>query len=58
MPSVRRLVALNNLDASCIVGTGLGGRIMGYDVQNFLDNKKSGKQQTKPVIPSSGVRRY
>ena len=58
MPSARRLVALNNLDASCIIGTGLGGRIMGYDVQNFLDNKKSGKKQTKPVTSSTGIRRH
>ena len=49
MPSAKRLVALNNLDASAIVGTGLGGRIMGYDVQNYLDNlKKPAKRATPP----------
>ena len=51
MPSAKRLVALNNLDASVIVGTGLGGRIMGYDVQNYLDNlKKPSKRATPPPV--------
>lgn len=40
MPSAARLVALNHLDASIIVGTGLGGRIMRYDVVAFMEKKQ------------------
>ena len=40
MPSAKRLVALHNLDASKITGTGLGGRIMRYDVVNFMQSNQ------------------
>lgn len=44
MPSAKRLVALNHLDASKIVGTGLGGRIMGYDVEKYMEGHKNEKK--------------
>ena len=62
MPSAKRLVALYNLDASKITGTGLGGRIMRYDVVNFMQSNqqaanpskstKSTKSTSKPSKPS------
>ena len=51
MPSAARLVALNHLDASNIVGTGLGGRIMRYDVVAFMEKKQSPKKAAKAAIP-------
>lgn len=55
MPSAKRLVALNHLDASKIVGTGLGGRIMGYDVERYLEDLKSGKKTSKTVAAPKSV---
>lgn len=67
MPAAARLVALNNLDASSIVGTGLGGRIMRYDVVKFMESNQGGvknqpaapaaaspkgKKAAKPVVPA------
>ena len=62
MPSAKRLVALNHLDASKIVGTGLGGRIMGYDVERYMEDLKGGKKLNKVVATSkpivTGTSRY
>ena len=50
LPSAKRLVALNGLDASNIVGTGLGGRIMRYDVVNYMESLKTKtKNPSKPA---------
>lgn len=51
MPSAKRLVALNGLDASKIVGTGLGGRIMRYDVVNYMESLKT-KTKNPSKTPS------
>lgn len=45
------MVALNGLDASKIVGTGLGGRIMRYDVVNYMESMKSNKKNPSKVAP-------
>ena len=55
MPSAKRLVALNHLDASKILGTGLGGRIMGYDVERYMEDLKSGKKMNKVVTTPKSV---
>ena len=53
MPAAARLVALNNLDPSSIVGTGLGGRIMRYDVVKFMESNQGGaKKQAAPASAS------
>ena len=51
LPAAKRLVALNGLDASKIVGTGLGGRIMRYDVVNYMESMKSNKKNPSKVAP-------
>ncbi|MDR8523548.1 MULTISPECIES: 2-oxoglutarate dehydrogenase complex dihydrolipoyllysine-residue succinyltransferase [Shewanella] len=38
-PSVRRLIAEHNVDASAVKGTGVGGRITKEDVEAFVKNK-------------------
>ena len=57
MPAAARLVALNHLDASAIVGTGLGGRIMRYDVVNYMESAKGAEKtqqsQSKPASVSA-----
>lgn len=55
MPSAARLVMLNHLDASNIVGTGLGGRIMRYDVVAFMEKKQAPKKVIKVAIPKPMV---
>ncbi len=49
-PSVRRLVAEHNLDASQIKGTGVGGRVTKEDVENFVKSKASAPAAA-PVTP-------
>ena len=51
LPAAKRLVALNGLDASKIVGTGLGGRIMRYDVVNYMESIKSNKKSPSKAAP-------
>ena len=51
-PSVRRLVAEHNLDASQIKGTGVGGRITKEDVENFVKSKgAAAPAAAAPVAP-------
>ena len=40
-PSVRRLIAEHNIDASKLKGTGVGGRITKEDVEAFVKNAKA-----------------
>jgi len=40
-PSVRRLIAEHNVDASKVKGTGVGGRISKEDVEAFVKNAKA-----------------
>ena len=51
LPAAKRLVAIHGLDASKIVGTGLGGRIMRYDVVNYMESMKSNKKNPSKVAP-------
>ncbi|WP_025819834.1 2-oxoglutarate dehydrogenase complex dihydrolipoyllysine-residue succinyltransferase [Shewanella marina] len=48
-PSVRRLVAEHNLDASQIKGSGVGGRITKEDVEAFI---KQAGSVAKPAVPA------
>jgi len=57
-PSVRRLVAEKNLDASKIQGTGPGGRISKGDVLLYLENAPAGipaAASTPAAQPSAGA---
>ncbi len=47
-PSVRRLIAEKNLDASRITGTGPGGRISKGDVLLYLENAPAGIPEEPP----------
>lgn len=55
-PSVRRLIAEHNLDASQIKGTGVGGRISKEDVEAFLKAKPAAPvaQEAAPAVELSG----
>lgn len=55
-PSVRRLIAEHNLDASQIKGTGVGGRISKEDVEAFLKAKPAAPaaQEAAPTVELSG----
>ncbi|QIR14784.1 2-oxoglutarate dehydrogenase complex dihydrolipoyllysine-residue succinyltransferase [Shewanella aestuarii] len=54
-PSVRRLIAEHNLDASKIKGTGVGGRITKEDVEAFAKSAPAAaKTATAPVAPLAG----
>lgn len=48
-PSVRRLIAEHNVDASKLKGTGVGGRITKEDVESFV------KAQAKPAAAAVAV---
>ena len=55
-PVVRRLIADNGLDASMIVGTGIGGRITRSDVESVIRSGaavQSPPQAQSPVEPST-----
>jgi 2-oxoglutarate dehydrogenase E2 component (dihydrolipoamide succinyltransferase) len=50
-PAVRKLLHENNLDASLVVGTGKGGRLLKEDVLNYLKNPSIvAPVATAPVI--------
>ncbi|BDA61059.1 2-oxoglutarate dehydrogenase complex dihydrolipoyllysine-residue succinyltransferase [Shewanella xiamenensis] len=49
-PSVRRLLAEHNVDASKVKGTGVGGRITKEDVEAFI--KSSPKAAVAPAAPA------
>ncbi|MEH6462353.1 MAG: 2-oxoglutarate dehydrogenase complex dihydrolipoyllysine-residue succinyltransferase [Shewanella psychromarinicola] len=51
-PSVRRVIAEHNLDASKIKGSGVGGRVTKDDVDAFL---KSAPAKAAPVVPVAPV---
>ncbi|MFO7715572.1 2-oxoglutarate dehydrogenase complex dihydrolipoyllysine-residue succinyltransferase [Desulfosarcina sp.] len=55
-PSVRRLVAEKNLDASKIQGTGPGGRINKGDVLLYLENTPAGMPE-KSDVPAAATDR-
>lgn len=45
-PSVRRLLAENNIDVEKVKGTGVGGRITREDIDNYLKKQNSQVHQT------------
>jgi 2-oxoglutarate dehydrogenase E2 component (dihydrolipoamide succinyltransferase) len=50
-PAVRRLIAENNLDASQVKGTGVGGRLTREDVEKHLAKRAdSGKAAPAPAV--------
>ncbi|MEI6859634.1 MAG: 2-oxoglutarate dehydrogenase complex dihydrolipoyllysine-residue succinyltransferase [Shewanella sp.] len=51
-PSVRRLIAEHNLDASKIKGTGVGGRITKEDVEAFVKNARTA---STPAVSTPAV---
>ncbi|WP_372871364.1 2-oxoglutarate dehydrogenase complex dihydrolipoyllysine-residue succinyltransferase [Shewanella sp.] len=51
-PSVRRLIAEHNLDASKIKGTGVGGRITKEDVDAFVKNAAKAPAAAKAAAPA------
>ncbi|MBB1270588.1 2-oxoglutarate dehydrogenase complex dihydrolipoyllysine-residue succinyltransferase [Shewanella sp. SR44-3] len=55
-PSVRRLIAEHNLDASKIKGTGVGGRVTKEDVDAFIKSApaKATAPAAAPVAPLAG----
>ena len=54
-PSVRRVIAEHNLDASKIKGTGIGGRVTKDDVDAFLKSAPAkAAAPTAPVAPLEG----
>jgi 2-oxoglutarate dehydrogenase E2 component (dihydrolipoamide succinyltransferase) len=56
-PSVRRLIAEHNLDASKIKGTGVGGRVTKEDVDAFVKSapaKTAAPAAAAPVAPLAG----
>ncbi|ABE55464.1 2-oxoglutarate dehydrogenase E2 component [Shewanella denitrificans OS217] len=55
-PSVRRLIAEHNLDASKIKGTGVGGRVTKEDVDAFVKSApaKTAAPAAAPVAPLAG----
>ncbi|MCF1428078.1 MAG: 2-oxoglutarate dehydrogenase complex dihydrolipoyllysine-residue succinyltransferase [Shewanella sp.] len=57
-PSVRRLIAEHNLDASKIKGTGVGGRITKEDVEAFVKGgaAKTAALSSAPVVAPLGER--
>jgi len=38
-PAVRRLLEEHDIDAALVKGTGKGGRILKFDIQNFIDHR-------------------
>ena len=59
-PSVRRIVAENDLDASAIKGTGPGGKITKQDAQNQVEARaaKAAPVESRPAaapLPASGA---
>ncbi|MCL1089282.1 2-oxoglutarate dehydrogenase complex dihydrolipoyllysine-residue succinyltransferase [Shewanella profunda] len=52
-PSVRRLLAEHNVDASKVKGTGVGGRITKEDVEAFVSSASKGASKaTAPAAPA------
>ncbi|PKG57253.1 2-oxoglutarate dehydrogenase complex dihydrolipoyllysine-residue succinyltransferase [Shewanella sp. GutDb-MelDb] len=49
-PSVRRLIAEHNLNASAVKGTGVGGRITKEDVEAFVKNAKAAPAPSAPAV--------
>ncbi|MDZ7279073.1 2-oxoglutarate dehydrogenase complex dihydrolipoyllysine-residue succinyltransferase [Pantoea eucrina] len=62
-PAVRRLIAENNLDASQIKGTGVGGRLTREDVEKHLAKKADGAKAapaaaaTQPAVANRSEKR-
>ncbi|MCL1126479.1 2-oxoglutarate dehydrogenase complex dihydrolipoyllysine-residue succinyltransferase [Shewanella surugensis] len=55
-PSVRRLIAEHNVDASKLKGTGVGGRITKEDVESFVKTEAKPTQAPVAVAPLLGER--
>ena len=53
-PSVRRLIAEQNLDATKIKGTGVGGRVTKEDVEAFIKSAPAKAATAAPVAPLAG----
>ncbi|QYJ87575.1 2-oxoglutarate dehydrogenase complex dihydrolipoyllysine-residue succinyltransferase [Shewanella mesophila] len=49
-PSVRRLIAEHNVDASKLKGTGVGGRITKEDVEAFVKSAPAAKPAAAPAV--------
>ncbi|MBD9645609.1 2-oxoglutarate dehydrogenase complex dihydrolipoyllysine-residue succinyltransferase [Pantoea sp. PNT02] len=56
-PAVRRLIAENNLDASQIKGTGVGGRLTREDVEKHLAKKADGGKAAPAAAPAAVANR-
>ncbi|WP_455845630.1 2-oxoglutarate dehydrogenase complex dihydrolipoyllysine-residue succinyltransferase [Pantoea agglomerans] len=54
-PAVRRLIAENNLDASQIKGTGVGGRLTREDVEKHLAKKADGGKAAPAAAPAAAA---
>ncbi|MHC2596411.1 2-oxoglutarate dehydrogenase complex dihydrolipoyllysine-residue succinyltransferase [Pantoea endophytica] len=54
-PAVRRLIAENNLDASQIKGTGVGGRLTREDVEKHLAKKADGGKAAAAAAPAAAA---
>jgi len=54
-PAVRRLIAENNLDASQIKGTGVGGRLTREDVEKHLAKKADGGKAAPVAAPAAAA---
>jgi len=54
-PAVRRLIAENNLDASQIKGTGVGGRLTREDVEKHLAKKADGGKAAPASAPAAAA---
>ena len=52
-PTVRRLLAEHDLDASNITGTGVGGRITREDIDAFIEMKKESSPEPVVKMPES-----
>lgn len=59
-PSVRKLVAENELDTNTIRGSGKHGRILKTDVMDYLDTRSSNENITheKPAMPTDHEHRH
>ncbi|MEY4718396.1 MAG: 2-oxoglutarate dehydrogenase complex dihydrolipoyllysine-residue succinyltransferase [Pseudomonadota bacterium] len=57
-PSVRKLVAENELDPNQISGTGKHGRILKSDVMDYLDTQQPREMTTSPDQPSKPSEPY
>ena len=53
-PSVRKMIAENNLDASAIAGSGKNGRILRQDVETHMAQLKKEAESVATAVPDAG----